>query len=139
MGARSPSGIGFHHGIVNREQFAHACRQRDLPGLSGGDEAFMEDLDGGVVPGGGRGGHVQRGADGRPTSPEHAVPLESAAVPSEGSHDDERGDLPAVEGAALGPIADERAAGDSTDPGLLRRRSFFARHTRLDWTVRSRS
>src|SRR5215217_1021473 len=59
-------------GVEDGEEFSGCCDEGDHLGLSGGDEAVAEGLEGWVVTGGGHGGEEEDGAHGGAASADEA-------------------------------------------------------------------
>lgn len=112
-----PVGVGFDHGVEGGEEFSHAGGDGFFERFSGGGEALVEGLDGGVAAECGEGGHVKCGADVSASSPDGALSFELSAVVVEGCESGECGDLFAIELSEFGEVGEEREGGDVSDAG----------------------
>src|SRR5262245_64124060 len=84
-GSRLPCSTIAEHSVEGHDD--------DLGFFVGGDEAFVEGLEGGTVTACAEGGHVKDVTDRHPTTVDAAVSLEFAAVEVIGCEADEGGDL----------------------------------------------
>ena len=83
----------LEHGVEDNEQLAHTGCEGQLLGLTSGQQPLVEVLDDGVEAAGYQRSHVQGGTDPGASTPDGAFASESAAVPVEGSHSHQGGDL----------------------------------------------
>ena len=97
----------LEHGVEENQQLAHAGCEGQLLGLSSGQQQLVEVPDDGVEAAGYQRTHVQGGADPGASTPDGAFAPQGAAVPVEGSHLYQGGDLPAVQRAQLRQIGQE--------------------------------
>ena len=89
------------HGVEGDEQFAHARDEGHLLRLTRGQQSLIEVSYDGVAAGRGQRPHVEGGPHAGPSTPDGAFAPQSPAVPVEGSHAHQCGDLPAVQRAQL--------------------------------------
>ena len=114
----------FGHGSENRQELAHAGRQRDLRRFASRAQALIKPFAYRVVADRNPRTHVQDRPDmGTPTSG-RAGPPQGATVPIEGGDTDESGNALAASGAQLWQVEQQRArtcrpnAGDTAVQGL---------------------
>ena len=97
----APGRALLEHGIEYDEQFAHTGDEGHLLGLTSGQQPLVEVPDDGIESAGGQRSHVQDGSDPGVSIPDGAFATHGAAVPVEGSHSHQGGDLAPVQGAKL--------------------------------------
>ena len=91
----------LEHGIQNEQQLAHAGYESQLLRLTSRQQPLVEVPDDGVVATGHQSSHVQGSANPGASAPDGPLASQGAAVPVEGSHSHQGGDLPAVQCAQL--------------------------------------
>src|SRR5690606_19527339 len=96
FGLRSRSGLP-NEAVQVKQELPHARDEGQLLWLSRGDEAYVEGLDVGVVPGRRHGGHVERSPDWLPSSMHEATTDPLTALSGERSEACESCDLLAVQ------------------------------------------
>src|SRR5215217_4437864 len=110
-----PWSVVADDGVEDGEEFSGCCDEGDHLGLSGGDEAVAEGLEGWVVTGGGHGSEEEDGAHGGAASADEAPAAPPPRLPGEGGKAGERRDLAPLEAAELGQLGQEGAVDDQPD------------------------
>src|SRR5215207_7132768 len=95
-----PWSVVADDGVEDGEEFSGCCDEGDHLGLSGGDEAVAEGLEGWVVTGGGHGSEEEDGAHGGAASADEAPAAPPPRLPGEGGKAGGRRDLAPLEGRA---------------------------------------
>src|SRR5262245_42282243 len=101
-GSRLPCSTIAEHSVEGHDD--------DLGFFVGGDEAFVEGLEGGTVTACAEGGHVEDGTDRHPTTIDATAPCELAAIEVIRRKPDESGNLFAAHLAEFGQERDQRAS-----------------------------
>ena len=89
------------HGVEDGQQLAHASYEGYLLGLASGQQPLIKGSNEGIVAAGYQRPHVEGRSHLGASTPDSALAPQRAAVPIEGSHSHQGGDLPAVQGAQL--------------------------------------
>ena len=110
-----PRGAVLQDGVEDCQQLAHAGGDHDLERLAGGFQTLGEGAEDRVVSACGQRGHVEHAADRGTPAPDRTFAAEAAAVPVEGRHPHQGGDLLAVDLAQLGQLGEERGSGHRPD------------------------
>ena len=97
----------LEHGVADNEQLAHAGCEGQLLRLTSIQKPLVEVPYEGVEAAGYQRSHVQGGSDPGASTPDGAFAPQRAAVPVEGSHTHQGGDLPAVQRAQLRQVGQE--------------------------------
>jgi transposase len=87
--------------------YAHAGCEGHFSGLARRAKTVVKGLDDGVIPAGRQSRHIEGSSDPGPSSPDHPLAQETAAVSIEGGYPYQRGNLVAVQGAQLGEFGQE--------------------------------
>ena len=95
------------HGVEDREELVHARGERQFFGFMQGEQALLEGSDQRITAGGHEGGHVQRGAHGRPATPDHALATLGATVLIEWRQSNQRSDVLVRDPAEFGQVGQQ--------------------------------
>ena len=104
-GRISPGRAMLEHGIQNEQQLAHAGYESQLLRLTSRQQPLVEVPDDGVAAAAHQRSHVQGSANPGASAPDGPLDSQGAAVPVEGSHSHQGGDLPAVQCAQLRQVS----------------------------------
>ena len=107
----APRGATIEQGVEDNEQLAHTGCEGQLLRLTSRQQTLVEVPDDGVVAASYQRSHVQGSTDPGAPSPDRPFAPQCAAVPVEGSHAHQGGDLPAVQGAQLRQVG-QKGEGD---------------------------
>jgi hypothetical protein len=109
---RVPGGVVFHHGMKNRQQLAHAGRQRDLRGLPRRPQALIKRFEYRIIAHRHEGTHVQGGPHVGASPPEGAGAPEGAAVTISRCHPNQGSQPLAAQRAQRWEVKQQRAGTD---------------------------
>ena len=97
----------LEHRVEDDEKLAHTGGESQFLRLAAGQQSLVEAADDGVAATGYQRSHVQGSSNSGAPTPDGAFAPQGATVPVEGSHTDQGGDLPAVQGAQLRQVGQE--------------------------------
>src|SRR4030042_3089050 len=100
------------HSVEYGQQLSHAGGERNLLRLAARQQALIEALDDGVIPGGHESGHVRGPANVRTSTPDLTSAAEQTAVSVQGSYTDQCGNFLTAELAQFGQVCQEHRRED---------------------------
>src|SRR5215207_8920847 len=124
-----PWSVVADDGVEDGEEFSGCCDEGDHLGLSGGDEAVAEGLEGWVVTGGGHGSEEEDGAHGGAASADEAPAAPPPRLPVKGARPASAAILRRSRRPSSGSSARRVRATTGPTPGTETRRSSFSRHS----------